>query len=324
LALRSLNHPEIDPMTATPLHIHTPLYENPTLNARLNKRIYLKMECYQPIGSFKIRGIGALCQEAFNRGVTRLVASSGGNAGYAAAYAGRQLGVRVTVAVPESTSPMARARITAEGAELIVHGASWDETDTFAQQLAHEVGGAYIPPFDHPVIWQGNATVIDEIIGQCPTRPEAVIVSVGGGGLFCGVVEGMQRHGWADVPVLAAETHGADSLAASLTAGRRVTLPEITSIATTLGARTVAARAFELAEQHPTIPVVVSDAEAVDACLSFATDQRVIVEPACGAALALLYRRADVITPYASVLVMVCGGAGADLHQLLRWQAALA
>ncbi|RPJ02395.1 MAG: pyridoxal-phosphate dependent enzyme, partial [Chloroflexi bacterium] len=223
----------------------------------------------------------------------------------------------------ESTSQMARDRIAAEGAELIIHGASWDETDTFARTLVEKVGGAYVPPFDHPAIWRGNATVIDEAAAQCPTRPDAVIVSVGGGGLFCGVVDGMQRHGWVDIPVLAAETIGAESLAASLRAGERVTLPEIRSIASTLGARTVAARAFELAQQHPTFPVVVSDADAVDACLRFAADQRVIVEPACGASLAMLYRHADLLAPYASVLVIVCGGAGADLHQLLRWQAAL-
>lgn len=307
-------------MTPSPLHIQTPLYENPALDNRLNKRIFLKMECYQPVGSFKIRGIGAVCQEAVDQGATHLVASSGGNAGYAAAYAGRQLGVRVTVAVPESTSQVARDRIIAEGATLIVHGEAWDETNTFAQQLVHQEGGTYIPPFDHPAIWRGNATVIDEAVQQCPTRPDVVIVSVGGGGLFCGVVEGMQRHGWEDVPVLAAETLGAESLAASLHAGERITLQEITSIASTLGARTVAARAFELAQKHPTIPAVVSDADAVDACLSFAADQRVIVEPACGASLAMLYRRADLIAPYASALVIVCGGAGVDLYQLLRWQ----
>ena len=75
-------------MPAPKLHLQTPVFENPAINQRLNKKIYLKMECYQPVGSFKIRGIGALCQEAVQSGVDHLVCSSGGNAGYAAAAPG--------------------------------------------------------------------------------------------------------------------------------------------------------------------------------------------------------------------------------------------
>jgi L-serine/L-threonine ammonia-lyase len=190
------------------LYIQTPVYTNPEIDAALGKTVYFKMECYQPVGSFKARGIGALCREAAVSGKGRLISSSGGNAGYAAAYAGRQLGVDVTVVVPESTSEMARRRIESEGAELIVRGAAWDEANVYAQRLAQEVNGAFIPPFDHPTIWQGNATLVDEAARQCP-KPDAVVLSVGGGGLLCGVVEGLHRNGWADVPVIAVETEGA-------------------------------------------------------------------------------------------------------------------
>ena len=86
------------------LHSVTPLYQNSAINTRLKKQVYFKMDCYQPAGSFKIRGIGAVCQDALAQGKTRLISSSGGNAGYAAAYAGRKLATPVTVIVPNTTS----------------------------------------------------------------------------------------------------------------------------------------------------------------------------------------------------------------------------
>lgn len=305
-------------MTKPPLYIRTPVYENPGINTRLNRRIFLKMECYQPTGSFKARGIGTLCQRAVEAGQTALVSSSGGNAGYSAAYAGRVLGVPVTVVVPESTGTTARQRIESEGAEVIVHGAAWDDADALARKLVEERGAAYIHPFDNPAIWDGHATMIDEAADQCP-RPDVVIVAVGGGGLLCGTLEGMHRNGWEDVPVIAVETRGAASFAASIASGTLETLPAITSIASTLGAKTVTPKALEWAGRHLITPVVVSDASAVDACLQFADDMRVVVEPACGAALSLLYDNAALLRGAKNVLVIVCGGAGVTHPQLVSY-----
>ena len=298
-----------------PLHIETPTFENSTINARLNKRIWLKMECYQPVGSFKIRGIGALCQQAVATGSKQLISSSGGNAGFAAAYAGRQLGVPVKIIVPETTSETARARMRAEGAEVIEHGAVWDEADQYARQLVAERGAAYIHPFDDPAIWSGHATIMHEVARQ-GEKPDVVIVAVGGGGLLSGVVEGMHDVGWDDVPVLAVETEGAASFAASVNAGELVRLPAITSIAKTLGALQVTPQALHWSRLHPIQPVQVSDADAVDACLRFADDLRVVVEPACGAALSLLYRNRHHLDDYESALVIVCGGAGVTVGEL--------
>ncbi len=306
----------------SPLHHQTPLLENSTINQRLGKRLYLKMECYQPIGSFKIRGIGHLCQTAVAAGKEHFVCSSGGNAGYAAAYAGQQLAVPVTVVVPETTPLMARTRMIAEGAEVIIHGQNWNEADSLARQLVEERNGAYIHPFDHPAIWEGHASMLDEVVTQGP-KPERMVVAVGGGGLLSGVVQGLQRHGWGDVPLIAVETEGAASFAAALAAGQPTMLSEITSIANTLGAKQVTNQALAWTKKQPITSVVVSDHSAVEACLRFADEQRVIVEPACGAALSLLYDHADALEGAASILVIVCGGAGATVEQLLKWQARL-
>jgi L-serine/L-threonine ammonia-lyase len=95
-----------------------------------------------------------------------------------------------------------------------------------------------------------------------------------------------------------------------------VELAAITSIATSLGARQVCARAFEWTHRHPIHPVVVSDAAAVRACLTFLDDHRILVEPACGAALAAVYDPTPQLEPFESILVIVCGGATATVEQL--------
>jgi len=149
-------------------------------------------------------------------------------------------------------------------------------------------------------------------------KPDAVVLSGGGGGLLSGVVEGLQRNGWADVPVLAVETTGAASLHAAMQAGHTVALPRIASIAGSLGAKRVAEQALACTRRQPVHSHLVSDRAALQACERFLQDHRLLVEPACGAALALAYD-ASAMARYPNVLVVVCGGATATLEQIQAW-----
>jgi L-serine/L-threonine ammonia-lyase len=299
------------------LHIDTPLLASRAMPARPGQTVWLKRDALQPSGSFKLRGIGHACATYAQRGARRFVSSSGGNAGIAAAYAGRSLGLPVLVVVPETASTRARELIEREGAQVMVHGASFQEANAMALSLLGEQD-AFIHPFDDPLLWDGHASMIDEV-ARAGVRPDAVVLSVGGGGLLCGVVEGLRRNGLAGVPVVAVETAGADSYAQSLAAGERIELPRIASIATSLGARRVSEQAFALARQHPVRPVVVNDSDAVDACLRFMDDHRVVVEPACGASLALAYQSHPALAEARNVLVIVCGGVTATVAQLQAW-----
>ncbi len=300
------------------LYIETPTLLSEPLSLRAGKPVWLKLEALQPSGSFKLRGVSLLCQQELARGARGFVSSSGGNAGIAVAYVGRKLGVPVRVVVPETTSEVARQLIRAEGAELIVHGESWFEANAYVQEsLAGDE--AFIHPFDHPLLWQGHSSLIDEVV-QCGIKPSVVVLSVGGGGLLCGAVEGMQRVGWHDVPVLAMETEGAESFAAARAAGRAVRLPAITSIASSLGARQVCDQALTWADQHPVISEVVSDAAALIACERLLQDHRLLVEPACGAALAAVTESSKHLQSAESILVIVCGGVtmtDVQMRQLL-------
>jgi L-serine/L-threonine ammonia-lyase len=140
-------------MSAHRIHVETPLIESLALSRRVSGRVWLKMEALQPCGSFKARGIGFACQRYREQGRKRFVSSSGGNAGLAVAYAGRQLGVPVTVIVPQSTSERAKELIRDESAEVIVWGQSWQEAHQHALTLV-DVEAAYLHPFDDPLIWQ--------------------------------------------------------------------------------------------------------------------------------------------------------------------------
>ena len=304
-------------MSKTRLHIETPLLESRSLSALSGKAIWLKMESSQPPGSFKIRGIGLACEEYARRGATRFISSSGGNAGIAVAYAGRHLRIPVTVVVPETTSEHAKALIRLENGEVIVHGASWQEANARAQSMI-AARTAFIHPFDDPLLWRGHAGMIDEVT-RAGIKPDAVVLSVGGGGLLCGVVEGLRRNGMENVPVIAVETAGADSFAQSLAAGHRITLAAITSIATSLGARQVCEQAFRCSTLHAVKSAVVSDAASVSACKRFLDEHRVLVEPACGASLALLYERSAALESFGTLLVIVCGGVTATTEQLQAW-----
>lgn len=300
------------------LYFKTPLWYSDPMSAAAGLPIYLKMEAFQPVGSFKARGMGAACRASYEAGIRQVVCASGGNAGYAVAYAGRLLGQQVTIVVPESTSARAKDLIRGEGAQLCIFGASWDDAHAYAFDLAIRKKAAYIHPFDDPVVWSGHATMVEEIV-DAGIEPGLVVVAVGGGGLLCGLVEGLHAAGWNDVPVIAAETEGAASFAASVKAGQLVTLKNISSLATTLGARKVTPKALEWAQSHDIRSLVVSDREAVDACHRFADDHRVLVEPACGAALAAVYSHTEIFDGREPVLVIVCGGAGVNRELMVWW-----
>ena len=143
------------------------------------------MDALQPSGSFKIRGVGLACQEYYQKGARSFISSSGGNAGLAVAYAGRMLGIPVTVVVPETTSKRAIDLLRLEQAKVIVHGSSWQEANQLACAMVGDTD-AFIHPFDDPLLWKGHATMIDEVVAA-GVRPDAVVLSVGGGGLMCGV-----------------------------------------------------------------------------------------------------------------------------------------
>lgn len=289
--------------------------------------------------------------------------SSGGNAGLAAVVAARDLGCACTVVVPHSTKQHTIDRLRAAGAsDVLQHGASWFEADAFLrktfidvrkQQQTNNVKNVYVHPFDNPLIWEGHSTMISELANQLPAREDGdntqfpadvIICSVGGGGLFNGIIHGLSEYNKShpkdgprdsEVDVLAVETEGADSLAFSLQSGEVKSLDAITSIATTLGALCVAPKAFQNASEPPeglrVTSVVVSDAEAARGVVTFADEMRILVEPACGVSIdvALGARLREAVAqrelrPDSRVVVVVCGGSAVTPEVVAEYRSKLA
>ncbi|XP_053313082.1 L-serine dehydratase/L-threonine deaminase-like [Spea bombifrons] len=309
------------------LHLDTPLRDSVPLSKLTDTTVYLKLDNAQPTGSFKIRGIGHLCKTWAERGCKHFVCSSGGNAGLAAAYSARMLSIPATILVPVTTPSFTIQRVKDEGATVCVVGEILDETIEHAKELVkNNPGWVYIPPFDDPLIWEGHMSLVKEMKASLPSKPGAIALSVGGGGMLCGVIQGLREVGWSDVPIIAMETRGAHSLNAAMEAGRLVTLTEITSVAKTLGAKTVGAQTLKLSQEHPVYSEVITDQDAVTAIERFVDDEKMLVEPACGAALAVVYsgvigrlqREGKLSKELSSLVIIVCGGNNITLSQLSR------
>lgn len=313
------------------------------------------------------RGIGNLIltslSDPSNNGRTlHFFSSSAGNAGLAAVIAARDLGCSCTVVVPLSAKPMMIKKIRAAGAsDVIRHGASWFEADAYLREnfienedsksdpLARNI---YVPPFDHHDIWRGAGTLVDEIIKQLPPRhygktdtycsfpADAIVCSVGGGGLLNGIIDGLERHLPAHQPttlpkkavkkvrILAVETAGADSLAHSLRKGYLQPLPAVTSQAITLGALCVAQQTLKNVQSPPSgievTSIVGTDADAAVGVVRLCDELRLEVELACGISVQVgLDRLREVmtdLTPDSRVVIVVCGGNGVTSEMITDYR----
>lgn len=224
----------------------------------------------------------------------------------------------MVVVVPETTSLRARELLAELDALVLVHGPSWQEANAHALGLVGPQD-AFIHPFDDPLLWTGHATIIDEIAAT-GLQPNGIITAVGGGGLYCGVVEGLRRNGLDSTVVVAAETEGMASFNHAFVSGQHTELGAVSGVATSLGAKKIATQAFLLQREHPTRSVVVSDTEAIRASQRFLDDHRVLVEPACGAALAPVYDNHAALRDLPCIVVVVCGGVTVTSEMLRSYR----
>ncbi len=301
------------------IYLHTPLFLSHQLKKERGINVYYKMECHQPAGSFKIRGMENFCRHYLAKGKNKFIASSGGNAGYSVAYVAQKLGAEIKVVVPESTSQFMINKITNLGVEVEVHGQIWDIAHEYALKQADEQGAIYVPPFDDPLLWQGHSSMIDECAKEMP-QPSKIVLSVGGGGLLCGVLAGMKRNHWGNTEVITAETYGAASFQQSQEKKELITLDSINTIASSLGARKVSKDAFEMSKNYSVSPYLMEDKDTIMAMISFLNEYHSLVEPACGAALSYPLLQADLLKEGENILVIVCGGVNTSLDKLNEYK----
>jgi len=310
-----------------------------TLILNRRSRVFLKLDNLQPSVSFKSRGIGNFILRSLARRSsfpnTHFYAASGGNAGIACVHAAKSYGFPATVVVPFSAKPRMIAALWAMGAAAVIqHGTNIAESQTYIENvlLPADPDGVFVPPFDHPDVWDGNATVMQEILEQLDGDPDVVICSVGGGGLLNGIMQALDEAHLDDkVQVIAMETDGADSLNQALRAGELITLPSITSAAKSLGCVRVSQKTFEYAQRSNVSSVVLSDAEAANGCCILAEQEGLMVEltvgvnvPICfdGRLQKILGTR-KMLDSSSKVVIIVCGGNDISVEMLTGWRAAM-
>ena len=280
---------------------------------RPDERRVLKAESLQPIGAFKIRGayvaVASLSREDRARGV---ITYSSGNHAQGVARAARLLGAPAVVVMPSDAPALKRARVEADGAEVVVVGTSSEERQRVAEEIAAQRGLAIVPPFDDDRIIAGQGTVGLEIAEELPDVA-AVLVPIGGGGLASGIAVAIK----ALVPgarVIGVEPELAADARDSLRAGRVVRWPaEDVSRTIADGTRTTAIGLRNFAHLSTLLDdvVTVSEEEIAAGVRVAAEESRLVAEPSGAlsvAAMAFRSKEAGLAALDGPVVAVVSGG----------------
>jgi len=203
-------------------------------SALAGQRCFLKLETFQPSGSFKVRGAVAAASRLPPE--SRIVTASAGNHALGIAWASQRLGIPATVVIAETASPAKRAALELLPIELVIHGSTYDEAEAFALSLATDPArrATYVSPYNDPDVVAGQATILDEILDQVPAPgPLTLVVPGGGGGLLAGCAIQARERATPERPIriVGVESSRSLGLSASVDAGQTVVIEVGTTIA---------------------------------------------------------------------------------------------
>ena len=290
----------------------TPLIEAPALSRRFGCRIFLKLECFQPIRVFKIRG-------AYNKisqlSAKKIVAASSGNHGIAVAYCSRLLGKQCTVVVPETAVKEKVDVIEEYGAGVVKFGKYHSDREAKAREIAGETSATFVPPFNDPDIIAGQGTCGLEITQQLDDF-DSVIVPVGGGGLVSGISIALKSLK-PSARVFGVEPTGAAKMQASLSAGKIVMINEPKSIADGLIPASVGDLTLEACQKNVDGMFSVSDDEILSAMKLLIEEAHIFPEPSGSAPLAVLSKPEN-LNKLGDRVVLVVSGGNVSLSLLNR------
>ena len=278
----------------------TPLLESEIGGAR----VWLKCECLQTGGAFKLRGatnrLLQLSAEERERGV---VAFSSGNHARGVAIAAQRLGIRAIIVMPSNAPQVKVDGTRGEGAEIIFYDRRTESRKAIAARISEETGATVVPSFDDPAIVAGQGTVGLEIVEQLGREPRRIIVPCGGGGLSSGIALAVP-----DTEIVAVEPEGWDDMARSLELGEIVPVGEDApdTFCDALQTPRVSPITFGILKERKAKVVAVSDAEAAEA-VRFAWEKHgLVVEP--GGAVALAALLAGKVAAVEDTVVVLSGG----------------
>jgi len=293
---------------------HTPLDYSHTFSEMTGADIHPKLECFQRTGSFKIRGatnrIRTLSDEEQAAGV---VTASAGNHAQGVALAATRSGVDSKVVMPE-TAPISKVKATKSyGAEVVLHGADYDDAQAHAHELEDSEGRTYVHAFDDEYVMAGQGTLGLEIVEDCPDV-DTVIVPIGGGGLISGVATAVKGRN-PDTRVIGVQAEGASTVAQSLNKGEPQGVDHVDTIADGIAVRKVGERTFPVIEERVDEVVTVSDDEIATALVLMLERGKTLVEGAGATPLAAVLEGKFDYDDDETIVPALCGG-NIDLNLL--------
>jgi threonine dehydratase len=296
--------------------VETPLEVASNLSARLSNRLLLKREDMQPVFSFKVRGaynkMANMDSAALKRGV---ITSSAGNHAQGVALAAQKLGCRALILMPVTTPKIKVDAVKARGAEVILHGDTYDEAYVEARRLARARKLGFVHPYDDPDVIAGQGTIGMEILRQTAHPIHAVFVAIGGGGLASGIASYIKRLRPA-IKVVGVEPVDADAMARSLKAGRRVVLDHVGLFADGVAVKQVGEETFRLCKELLDGVILVDTDQICAAIKDVFEDTRTILEPAGALAIAGAKAYVEKSGVRGKKLVAVASGANTNFDRL--------
>src|SRR5687767_8024688 len=286
---------------------HTPIISDEKLSNEVGARVYLKAECLQRAGSFKIRGayntISQLSEEEKKRGV---VTGSAGNHAQAVALAGRLHGVKSTIVLPEF-APLTKVVATrSHGAEVILHGKTFDEAVAHSRELGEKHGFTYVHAFDDERVIAGQGTIGLEIAEKLPSA-SVVVVPIGGGGIISGIaiaVKGLIP----GVRVIGVQAENVAPVNLSLKAGEPVESGHLPTIADGIAVKRPGNLTLPIIREFVDEVVEVSEDELARGIFHCVQNAHLVVEGAGTAGVAALIARKVTLEPEDTVCAVLAGG----------------
>ena len=294
----------------------TPLQDAPLLSARLENRLLLKREDLQPIFSFKLRGaynkMSRLPATALRRGV---VAASAGNHAQGVALAAQKLGTTAAIVMPVTTPHIKVDSVRELGAEVTLHGDSYDDAYEEAVRIGRRRRLTFVHPYDDPDVIAGQGTIAMEMLHQFREPVHAIFVAVGGGGLIAGIAAYVKRLR-PETRIIGVEPADANAMERSLRAGRRVTLSHVGLFADGVAVRSVGVEPFRIARQHVDEMLLVDTDEICAAMKDVFEDTRAVVEPSAALGVAGAKRYVERERLHGHNLATVLCGANVNFDRL--------
>lgn len=279
----------------------TPLWKLPGKALGVpQEEVWLKLEQLQASGSFKARGmLNRLLSNPIPAG--GVIVASGGNAGIATAAAARELGVKCEVFVPTVSSPAKQQKLRELGAQVVVTGAAYAEALEACLARQRETGALLTHAYDQLEVVTGAGTIGKEIEQQGGGLPDAVLVSVGGGGLVAGIASWFEDR----TRVIALEPELAPTLHRAREAGKPVDVAVSGIAADSLGAKRIGSIAWDVTQRWVKESHLLADAAIREAQLELWKEFKLAVEPA--AALPLAALRSGIAGDARRACLIVCG-----------------